>query len=721
MELQRTLRFGPHTVLARDPESTAVPYFLAGRKMYHVGMTTGTMQPIGAEHLVGEMGGMWAHPMKVADGLSVLLVDEQGQHPIAHGIDVIELLSHIEWRYRAGGLEVKRRDFIVEDQAAFMSLLTLRNTSAKIRRGQIHLSIWLKFLGCWFGGLTTGGSEYWLDDTVVLGHDRLWQGRWGVACGTTERPLECRIEARPVGRVATLVFPYEIGPGKSLELEFVLAADHERGHEGARHLFDQVIGSGEQRLREKIDLYNYKVFTGVGLTTPDTSVNRSFALAKANLQLLAADYGPHLPTYFLAGVPEYPQLFGCDNEYNTAGAVAAGYADVAKSTLLALVDFASRACGRVPHEVTTNGRVFNPGNTQETPQLVLAVWNYFRWTGDLAFLRRVYPVCREGVMEYLPAVWGAIPGSIYPTGDAMVERHGMGPFKLDSVCYLYHAYARLCDMAQVLDHETEIVEYQDRMRPIAERFDQDWWIESEGMYADSLEVDLAQKLDGHWTVVVPLQLGLGSEEHRQRSFGRLARDWINEWGLVHTRGQDERVWTLPTGLAALTAFRYGNPELGVRLLQDIALTASYGMLGAFKELIPLGLCFVQLWSAGLYVEGMLEGALGLDPLAHEHQLSVAPCLPASWPSARLDQLVIGAHTLDLVVTHASVSVTHREGPVPMLIRYRVPAGVEPLPVMPSLDMHAVASAPCWLELRIGVGEQATLAANGEMVTVEAAL
>src|SRR5579859_2175871 len=96
---QRTLRFGPYTIPAADADRDAVPYFLAGRKMYYVGITTGDLQPIGAEHLVGEMGGLWAHPIKVADGLTLLITDADGSHPMAHSIEVIEFLSHVEWRY----------------------------------------------------------------------------------------------------------------------------------------------------------------------------------------------------------------------------------------------------------------------------------------------------------------------------------------------------------------------------------------------------------------------------------------------------------------------------------------------------------------------------------------------------------------------------------------------------------------------------------------------
>src|SRR5262249_37763136 len=119
-------------------------------------------------------------------------------------------------------------------------------------------------------------------------------------------------------------------------------------------------------------------------------------------------------------------------------------------------------------------------------------------------------------------------------------------------------------------------------------------------------------------------------------------------------------------------FRYGQPSLGVRLLENIALTASYGTLGAFKELIPIGLCFVQLWSAGLYLQSIIEGLLGLRPLAHQHQLAISPRLPASWPWVRLNGLVVGEHILTVQVMPSSLDVQHSAGPESLDLRYRLP-------------------------------------------------
>ena len=44
-----------------------------------------------------------------------------------------------------------------------------------------------------------------------------------------------------------------------------------------------------------------------------------------------------------------------------------------------------------------------------------ACWDYFRWTGDIAFLRQMYSLCKEGLDDYMPAVWGD-SGNLWAAG-----------------------------------------------------------------------------------------------------------------------------------------------------------------------------------------------------------------------------------------------------------------------------------------------------------------
>jgi glycogen debranching enzyme len=334
--------------------------------------------------------------------------------------------------------------------------------------------------------------------------------------------------------------------------------------------------------------------------------------------------------------------------------------------LLALARYAERACGRVPHEVTTNGRVFNPGNIQETPQFTIAVWDYLRWTGDVELARRLFPLCREGVTAYVPTIGG--PDPRYPVGDGMVERFGMGSRKLDSACYLIAGLRALANLAAVLG-EPDAAAYAARAASVNRDFEQDWWLEAAGLYADSMHSDGSLQLDGHWTAVLPVQLGLASPARAARVMASLEAEFVNQWGLVHTRTREESVWTLPTGLLALAAFQQGRAERGLELARNIALTARHGTLGTFKELIPEGLCFVQLWSAGLYIQAIVEGMLGIQPDATDHAVTLAPVMPADHPPVTLRDLRIGGHHLHLTITSRALSLDHVAGPQALTVRY----------------------------------------------------
>ena len=93
------------------------------------------------------------------------------------------------------------------------------------------------------------------------------------------------------------------------------------------------------------------------------------------------------------------------------------------------------------------------------------------------------------------------------------------------------------------------------------------------------------------------------------------------------------------------------------------------MLGSFEELIPKGLCFVQLWSAALYVQGIVEGLFGFEPHAYEHRLRLQPRLPTAWPSATLRRLQVGDHVLTVHVSGDGATITHESGAEALLVEY----------------------------------------------------
>ncbi|GAB4114442.1 MAG: hypothetical protein Fur005_44780 [Roseiflexaceae bacterium] len=653
----QTFRLGAHAWQAEaDP---ATPVLLAGPPMYVITSIGGGVHAYGDEHLQGQMGGVWAHPIRVLHGWQGQVSIGESTYPLDQA-EACELFgSHLIRSFTTADLAITWTEFVTDELPALVARIQISNRSAHAVVGQFSLHATLDLRGCWFGG-------WGACDPAPNEHGALLTMR-GSGKGLEGRAAAILAEASAAwlidGTQAIARMPLRLEADEVADYTIVLAVAHAGGTEAATDLARRVRTHADE-LFEKKQQRQSSQLAKMTLTTPDPTLNAAWDLACQNLHLLAAAY-PDLPPYFLAGLPEYPQLFGCDTEYTTAGATAAGYGPLMRSTLHALADYAERACARIPHEVTTNGRVFHPGNIQETPQFAAACWDYLRWSGDLAFVEQIYPLCVEGLDHF----GHVIAGHGYPYGDGIVERPGMGAFKLDSVCYLYQALNAMRRLALAIGRDDDAPRFAEQAAQLRERFERDWWIDSEGMYADSLHLDRRQQFDGHWTVVLPIQLGMAQDARATRALARIRAEWVNEWGLVHTRGTEERVWTLPSGLLALAAFDYHDPDLGITLLRNIAETANHGSLGMLKELIPIGLCFVQLWSAGLLLQGITEGLLGLHPLAHLHRLDIRPNLPSDWPQVSLQGIMVGEHTIDLVVTPTNLQLFHRQGPCPLTIAY----------------------------------------------------
>jgi hypothetical protein len=650
--VSRGLAYGPWQGATLAADLAAAPYALTNRHGYLLGHVDGTRRPIGDAHLPGRMGGWWVHPYRIADAPIIGVCDADGAPVTLTDVAVEEALALVRWRGRCDQLTFERSDALAPTAATWLSQMCLHNDGAQPWHGAIELSCRIAFEGAWFSGLRPGAPELQHHDGVAVICDRDTPER-GVALGA-DHPGTL---VRGAGPELTLRCAITVLPGATVTLAFALAATTE-GATAAVAALRQALADPAALLAARTAEYAGCYERGLRVAAP-AALAQDVALARANLVHLGADY-PDLGAYLLAGLPEYPQLFGCDTTYSVVGAVVGGAAEALRSALERLGSHAGRSCGRVPHELTTNGRVFHGGNIQETPQFTIAVWEYLCWTGDLALARRLFPVCREGMCAML-AAWSDPAG--YPHGDGMVERLGMGTRKLDSACYAVAGYAALAELAAALgEPDADYRATAERMRAA---FDHDWWLDAEACYGDSMQLDGRVTLAGHWTVALPLQLGLAPADHAARAFARIERDWLVPAGLVHTRNEDLQVWTLPTGLLALAAFRHGRAELGLRLLQAIASTTRHGAPGMFKELIPEGLCFVQLWSAALYLQGVVVGMLGLSPEAHRGRVTVQPALPPQLAELVVRGVPIAAQVLDIDVSRESIAISHVAGVQPL--------------------------------------------------------
>ena len=637
-----TQRFVLGSVDWCDERDSATPYFLSNPHMYLVGSIGGAITAYGDEHLVGKMGGLWAHPMRIMHGWQ-LRIDGQVLTPATH---CTVYPQYVERVHQHTGLRVVVQETLHPNLPLLSMQVQIHNDTDHQWQGTVAIEMMVDLRGCWFGGISDVDPHMRVFAHSVLIDRELVE--WdGAVIARNSLDWRWQTTADGIHTQSTVT----VAPHTAWQIEWVLAVDHEQ-QTTATALAKRWCGKHASMVaRDGLLLSPIAANPGVRLTTPDTTINDYWQVATHNMQQLVTQ--PHqMPVYFLAGIPEYPQVFGCDTAYAVPGLMAAGFGQGTQSVLAYLAAHANQACGRVPHEITTNGRIFHPGNAQETPQFAVACWQYVRWSGDNDLAFRLYTVCAEGMQH----VMGVLNGHHWPYGDGMVERHGMGPFKLDTVCYIYQALVALADWATADRHVDEAQVWRTYATNLAARFEQAWWLAKESLYADSLQRDGTPQLDRHWTAIVPVQTQIASPARQQAVYQQVRQDLVNQWGLMHTKSSDERVWTLPTGLLALSAFAQHDSAYGVELLRSIGSTARAGSLGLMKELIPQGICFIQLWSAALFVQGIVEGLCGIAPDMRNHQLTISPQLPVEWPEVRLEQLLVGNWLLDIVITQHQVTV-----------------------------------------------------------------
>jgi glycogen debranching enzyme len=666
----QTLHWGAVLQERLSPANTM--FTVTGRRLYVIGDIDGGFRPrsnpydihaLGHPHpedpLANKLQGVWAQPVKGLDHYAYSLnINGEVWHLDQAGT-FTQTYAWVQFAYRHGEMRAFRRDFVPQDLPILISTLTLENS------GDEAVEISAAFLAAfdledaWFTQL---GQQRNQGETVTVEAGRLvaradvLPERWAVAAGCASAAASARLLEDNIGELTCAL---RLEPGSQLTLTFAISVVSEGGAAQAVEVLEHALEHSEQLLAEKIALYDQILEASPRLVSPDAALNDAFSQAQANLQMLEA-FSPGMGSYFYAGLEMFPFWFSNDGAYSISGLMASGLRAAGLNHLR--LGMQHQDDGRVPHQISPSGQVAFAGNAQETPQWVSSLWDAYRWTGDSAFLADLYPAACKGLFAY---VLGTIDpdGDGYPSGPGMVEAEGMGAEKLDSAAYTWAALHALANMAALLGDVSTFDQAQKAAARIAANFEADWWDEASGTYAMSLEdPGNARHPVPHWAVIVPLEVGLASPEHAATIFDTIRAHYLNEWGIKHTVGDDERVWTLPTATLSRAAFRYGEERLGFEMLMHIAQTMEAGSIGLFHELIPEGACIIQLWSAATFVRGVIEDLFGVEVQAGQHALRITPRLPEEWEEAALEDLTFGDHIISLhLSSDGALAVTHVSG------------------------------------------------------------
>jgi len=468
--MQDTPRF-PRTVLAELPDPCGPArsttddlaqkrYVAAGDHAHVIGMLDGSFPPIGTR-IRGEMGGVWAPPIKLLSGYWFALNGEwlPAATCFTSGAGYVQLQLPAR-----DGIEITRTEFAPDGLAALVICLTMENTSAQDQQIALTLAARSQLLGAYPWNDTSPSADE-LNRKDRASYDpaagtltfRTHERPWCAVVGASERPTYGVVDEDIWGPVsesqrdgysqahwstgAKLRWNLDIAAGEEQTLWFVVAGSH-TAQEDAEATLQLVLADPASLLRAKIqERTELLAQTQLDLPDPQLAAAREWATLNmadlrttvTNVSVRDVDEGKAYPPPVASlpllsgigdGYPDYPGFYGTGSGYIMYPLVASGMWETAMAHLRMLRDVSralNGATGKVVHEILPDGSVHfgntaARGDTNETALFATAVELFGAGRAMIASAMRC--------MNLLSMACATSPPILTPT--ATYGRKGMG-------------------------------------------------------------------------------------------------------------------------------------------------------------------------------------------------------------------------------------------------------------------------------------------------------
>ncbi len=673
------------------------PYVTAGDRTYLIGTQDGNFPDMG-HHVPGEMAGLWLPPIKLIDGFQARIAELGTDKEIllAESPEMVAYPYGNRFRYGRvlDDLDVDRFQFSPDHRQGMIVQYRFKNASAHARRLRFQWSVKTDLRPGWYAdrlGIRDGQDvvDWRASDGVFIARDsgNPWFCVWGAVPRAHARRIEQPDLITTNGRGVTAASSHTVtvGPHATATLTFVVSGST-TGQSDALAVFDYLAKHHVALLAQKVAHYA-SIIKRARIRIPDRRLQDVYNWTRINMEWLVRDV-PGVGRGLSGGFMEYPWWFGTET-YSLQALMRTGDFELAKQTLRLLRDQSNKvnANGRIAHEITTDGAVANPGNTQETAQFILTVGQLFEWTGDLDFAREMYPNMRMGIDWLLGEM--DQNKNLFPEGYGIMEVYGLNAELIDVAVYTQQALEAAARVAEALND----AEAKDRYRKLAsdlkDRINQGFWIEHDDTYGDfygsrsqairaaegaikqiglksadltqrdkdliahyeALKAEFSAMPEGNrawitnknWVIATPMETGIAPRARAILLLEKIRRENTGEYGPYLSAVDRRSMMTISTGVQAVAEGKYGRTDEAMWYVDRIVQTFNRVSPGSISEMMPDHGCFTIAWTSYGIVLPLIEHVFGVRPDAANKTIVLEPHLPAGWEDISIEDLPIGTN------------------------------------------------------------------------------
>jgi glycogen debranching enzyme len=707
-----------------NPEYLSSPFVTAGDRVYMVGHQDGSFPDLGW-HVQGEMGGIWNHPIKLMDGFTAAIRTGERSYCLDKADEFINYPFANKHRYSKSvpGILITRFQFVPDTQQGIVIEFTFENVDNSKKQIEFEFTGHTDLMPVWLG--ERAGMIDDVDNLTIDEERTAWRGKderneWYVLFGSDQKAkmIEgpsslCNYSPQGNGKEGRLTYNITLPENGKRSVRFFIAGSYLNQKE-VEKTYDMLLNHSENFLKEKRNHYE-QIASKAKLTIDDKQLQKAYEWVKYNTEWLVREV-PEIGRGLGAGMPDYPWWFGVDNEYALKGAIATGRKDLVYKTIELIHKLSeTNGNGKIVHEVSTNGVIFNPGNINETPQFASLIWWVYQWTGDKDFLSQYYPTIVDGLKWLMEE--NDKDNNLFPDGYGMMEIHGLESEMIDVASYTQKAFEEAAKMAFEMGEKERAESYQQTAFNLKEKINKEFWVEEFSSFADFIGtttealhlIDAAiiradtlnkpwaveelkatkRKLSTYpknkkqgfvifhnWVVNTPMEMKIADHEKAIRALDKGSR-FVNPFGVFVTGiDRDESsemedgsfsgskvfsytgaVMTLPTGVQAIAENNYGRPDKALNYLQKMTRSFSFALPGSIYEVSPDYGMMAQAWNLYAYAVPIITQFFGIQPEAHNKVIHIMPLLPESWNNSKLENVQIGDNKIDIAFVKSTLGLS----------------------------------------------------------------